>query len=141
MLYEACHFLYHNVHLHVHVILLLAFRRGLEDRVYCKPLESVPVSDQHVALGILLELAVQRGSLQHMLEMILLLLELWDSGQDNDTDACFTSAPLVPLLLRFQELSTASSNAVEPNKLVEEVRIVFCVSKMYSNRPFQHDGS
>lgn len=91
--------------------------------MYCKPLDSVPVSDQHVALGILLELGMQRGSLQHMLEVILLLLELWDSGQDNDTDSCFTSAPLVPLLRRFEEITGASQKTLEPNKLAEEVSL------------------
>ena len=99
------------------------FSKGNEDRVYCKPLDSVPVSDQHVALGILLELGVQRGSLQHMLEVILLLLELWDSGQDNDTDACFTSAPLIHLLKRFEEITGASQKTLEPNKLSEEVSL------------------
>ena len=98
-------------------------RKGNEDRVYCKPLDSVPVSDQHVALGILLELGVQRGTLQHMLEVILLLLELWDSGQDNDTDSCFTSAPLIHLLRRFEEITGASHKSLEPNKLAEEVNI------------------
>lgn len=98
-------------------------RKGNEDRVYCKPLDSVPVSDQHVALGILLELGVQRGTLQHMLEVILLLLELWDSGQDNDTDSCFTSAPLIHLLRRFEEITGASHKTLEPNKLAEEVNI------------------
>ena len=85
----------------------------------------MPVSDQHVALGILLELAVQRGSLQHMLEAILLLLELWDSGQDNDTDSCFTSAPLIHLLQRFEEISGASQKTLEPNKLADEVNNIF----------------
>ena len=93
--------------------------------MYCKPLDSVPVSDQHVALGILLELAVQRGSLQHMLEAILLLLELWDSGQDNDTDSCFTSVPLIHLLQRFEEISGASQKTLEPNKLADEVNNIF----------------
>lgn len=74
-----------------------------------------------MALGILLELGVQRGTLQHMLEVILLLLELWDSGQDNDTDSCFTSAPLIHLLRRFEEVTGASHKALEPNKLAEEV--------------------
>ena len=91
--------------------------------MYCKPLDSVPVSDQHVALGILLELGVQRGTLQHMLEVVLLLLELWDSGQDNDTDSCFTSAPLIHLLRRFEEITGASHKTLEPNKLAEEVNI------------------
>ena len=80
------------------------------------------MSDQHVALGILLELAVQRGSLEHMLEVILLLLELWDSGQDNDTDSCFTSAPLIHLLRRFDEITAASQKSLETNKLADEVR-------------------
>ena len=79
------------------------------------------MSDQHVALGILLELAVQRGSLEHMLEVILLLLELWDSGQDNDTDSCFTSAPLIHLLRRFDEITAASQKSLETNKLADEV--------------------
>jgi len=103
---------------------LLFVRRGNEDKVYCKPLDSVPVSDQHVALGILLELAVQRGSLEHMLEVILLLLELWDSGQDNDTDSCFTSAPLIHLLRRFDEITAASQKSLETNKMADEVRFV-----------------
>lgn len=92
--------------------------------MYCKPLDSVPVSDQHVALGILLELGVQRGTLQHMLEVVLLLLELWDSGQDNDTDSCFTSAPLIHLLRRFEEITGALHKTLEPNKLAEEVNCI-----------------
>ncbi|EDO37195.1 predicted protein, partial [Nematostella vectensis] len=87
------------------------------DRVYCKPLDAVPICDQHVALGILMELAVQRGTLQSMLEAVLLLLELWDSGQDNDTDACFTSAPLVGLLKRFQDIPSAPHKTLEFSNL------------------------
>jgi len=107
--------------------------------VYCKPLDSVPVSDQHVALGILLELGVQRGSLQHMLEVILLLLELWDSGQDNDTDSCFTSAPLIHLLRRFEEITGALHKTLEPNKLAEEVDIFYfnVLAKMSRNHNFK----
>ncbi|XP_048589232.1 E3 ubiquitin-protein ligase HERC2 isoform X2 [Nematostella vectensis] len=94
--------------------------KGSEDRVYCKPLDAVPICDQHVALGILMELAVQRGTLQSMLEAVLLLLELWDSGQDNDTDACFTSAPLVGLLKRFQDIPSAPHKTLEFSKLSDE---------------------
>lgn len=100
---------------------VLISRKGNEDKVYCKPLDSVPVCDQHVALGILIELAIQRGTLQHMLEAILLLLELWDNGQDNDTEASFTSAPLVGLLKRFQEIPGAPAKSVESSKLSDEV--------------------
>ena len=66
---------------------------------------------------------MQRGTLQHMLEVVLLLLELWDSGEDNDTDSCFTSAPLNHLLRRFEEITGASHKTLEPNKLAEEVNI------------------
>ena len=65
---------------------------------------------------------MQRGSLHYMLEVILLLLELWDSGQDNDTDSCFTSAPLIHLLRRFEEITGVSQRTLEPNKLAEEVK-------------------
>ena len=58
-----------------------------------------------------------------MLEVILLLLELWDSGQDNDTDSCFTSAPLIHLLRRFEEITGTSQRTLEPNKLAEEVKL------------------
>ncbi|KAH0501347.1 E3 ubiquitin-protein ligase HERC2 [Microtus ochrogaster] len=67
----------------------------------------VPLQDQHLALAILLELAVQRGTLSQMLSAILLLLQLWDSGAqetDNERSAQGTSAPLLPLLQRFQSI-------------------------------------
>nr|XP_045251092.1 LOW QUALITY PROTEIN: E3 ubiquitin-protein ligase HERC2 [Macaca fascicularis] len=68
---------------------------------------SVPLQDQHLALAILLELAVQRGTLSQMLSAILLLLQLWDSGAqetDNERSAQDTNAPLLPLLQRFQSI-------------------------------------
>ncbi|KAB1279055.1 E3 ubiquitin-protein ligase HERC2 [Camelus dromedarius] len=74
---------------------------------------SIPLQDQHLALAILLELAVQRGTLSQMLSAILLLLQLWDSGTqetDNERSAQGTSAPLLPLLQRFQSI-TCSKDA------------------------------
>nr|KAF6270751.1 HECT and RLD domain containing E3 ubiquitin protein ligase 2 [Myotis myotis] len=68
---------------------------------------SIPLQDQHLALALLLELAVQRGTLSQMLSAILLLLQLWDSGTqetDNERSAQGTSAPLLPLLQRFQNM-------------------------------------
>ncbi|KAF4026258.1 hypothetical protein G4228_018565 [Cervus hanglu yarkandensis] len=68
---------------------------------------SIPLQDQHLALAILLELAVQRGALSQMLSAILLLLQLWDSGTqetDNERSAQGTSAPLLPLLQRFRSI-------------------------------------
>lgn len=41
----------------------------------------IPVSDQHTALCLLLELATQRGSLSHLLDAVLLLVNLWDKGK------------------------------------------------------------
>lgn len=67
----------------------------------------VPVHDQQVALALILELAVQRGSLNHLLSAVLLLLHLWSSSR-HDCDNRFTtnliSAPLVPLLRRFSDI-------------------------------------
>uniref|UniRef100_A0A8C4NJF8 HECT-type E3 ubiquitin transferase n=1 Tax=Eptatretus burgeri TaxID=7764 RepID=A0A8C4NJF8_EPTBU len=71
----------------------------------------VPPQDQHLALAILLELAVQRGTLSQMLSAVLLLLQLWESGTreaDNERSAEGTRAPLVPLLRRLQTIQANS---------------------------------
>ncbi|XP_054256539.1 E3 ubiquitin-protein ligase HERC2 isoform X5 [Indicator indicator] len=68
---------------------------------------NIPLQDQHLALAILLELAVQRGTLSQMLSAVMLLLQLWDNGTretDNERSAQGTSAPLLPLLQRFQSI-------------------------------------
>lgn len=70
----------------------------------------VPAQDQQVALALLLELAVQRGTLSSILGSVLLLLNLW-SGNRNDCDnrlsSSLTSAPLIPLLQRFELISAS----------------------------------
>lgn len=70
----------------------------------------VPAQDQQVALALLLELAVQRGTLSSILGSVLLLLNLW-SGNRNDCDnrlsSSLTSAPLIPFLQRFELISTS----------------------------------
>ncbi|XP_038055580.1 E3 ubiquitin-protein ligase HERC2-like [Patiria miniata] len=69
--------------------------------------DTIPIPDQHSALALLLELAVQRGTLSHLLSVVLLLLQLWDSGRqepDNRTSPRGTTAPLMALLKRFQEI-------------------------------------
>nr|XP_028706484.1 E3 ubiquitin-protein ligase HERC2-like [Macaca mulatta] len=66
-----------------------------------------PPAGPALALVILLELAVQRGTLSQMLSAILLLLQLWDSRAqetDNEHSAQGTSTPLLPLLQRFQSI-------------------------------------
>ncbi|XP_041055229.1 E3 ubiquitin-protein ligase HERC2 isoform X4 [Carcharodon carcharias] len=68
---------------------------------------NIPLQDQHLALAILLELAVQRGTLSQMLSAVLLLLQLWENGTretDNERSSQGTSAPLLPLLQRFQSI-------------------------------------
>lgn len=81
----------------------------------------VPVPDQQLALSLLLELSIQRGTLSHLLSGVLLLLHLWDSGKyklDNRTVSHGTSVPLVTLLRRFQNISCLqqkSGEGVAPN--------------------------
>ncbi|KAI0242379.1 hypothetical protein LSAT2_013651 [Lamellibrachia satsuma] len=67
----------------------------------------VPLVDQQTALALLLELAVQRGSLSHILQVVLLLLKLWRSSRhqhDNRFTSNLTCAPLAPLLRRFEQI-------------------------------------
>lgn len=64
---------------------------------------SVPLQDQQLALCLLLEVAVQRGSLPHFLDTILLLIQLHEKGR-------LEGAPLVPLLKRFQTLKADSGD-------------------------------
>ena len=76
--------------------------------------------DQHLALGIFLELAFQRGSLSHILESVLLLLRLWDRGQDNEKNSACTTAPLNSLLKRLERFSASKCQPQVP-RIPEEV--------------------
>lgn len=51
-------------------------------RQYCE----VPFSDKHTSLNLLLELALQKGSLSSMLDMVMLLLNLWDQRTHLDNN-------------------------------------------------------
>ncbi|XP_011898229.1 PREDICTED: E3 ubiquitin-protein ligase HERC2-like [Cercocebus atys] len=91
---------------------------------------SVPLQDQHLALAILLELAVQRGTLSQMLSAILLLLQLWDSGAqetDNEHSAQGTSALLLPLLQRFQSIICRKDMPLSEGDMHVSVVIELCV--------------
>lgn len=73
-------------------------------------LNSIPAHDQQTALSLLAELAVQRGTLNAMLDVIRLLLNLWcacQNDRDNRLSAGLTQAPLIPLLHRFQLMHAA----------------------------------
>ncbi|KAK7864133.1 hypothetical protein R5R35_007650 [Gryllus longicercus] len=72
----------------------------------------VPPADRHTALCLLLELAVQRGALSGLLDAVLLLLRLWDGAKyqlDNRVVSSGWSAPLVPLLRRFERVPCAKA--------------------------------
>ncbi|XP_062251671.1 LOW QUALITY PROTEIN: E3 ubiquitin-protein ligase HERC2 [Platichthys flesus] len=76
---------------------------------------NIPLQDQHLVLAILLELAVQRGTLSQLLSAVLLLLRLWESGtreMDNERSTQGTSAPLLPLLQRFQNIHTSKEEPI-----------------------------
>lgn len=86
---------------------------------------SIPRTDRHIALSLLLELESQKGTLSASLEAILLLMTLWEKekgdNDDNRTQQFSQSngtAPLTPILRRYEtinqftnlELSNASTN-------------------------------
>lgn len=72
--------------------------------------QNVPVQDQQLALCLLMELSVQRGTLNSLLDSVRLLMELSmtnESDRDNRFSTGLTQAPLVPLLLRFKVMLPA----------------------------------
>lgn len=54
----------------------------MSDRQYCE----VPVEDMHIALNLLLELALQKGTLNSILDMVMLLLKLWEKQTHLDNN-------------------------------------------------------
>ncbi|XP_066595212.1 E3 ubiquitin-protein ligase HERC2 [Prorops nasuta] len=77
----------------------------------------VPVSDQHTALCLLLELVTQRATLSSLLDAVVLLLHLSAKykNQDNRVIPPGCSAPLVPLLRRLNTIAAAKSRRVDEN--------------------------
>lgn len=70
---------------------------------------SVPRSDRHIALSLLLELESQKGTLSASLEAILLLLTLWEKEKDIDDNRTqqfsqSVGAPLIPILRRYEAI-------------------------------------
>ncbi len=75
----------------------------------------VPRSDRHIALNLSLELGSQKGTLSASLESILLLITLWDKEKDvddNRTPNQTNGAPLVPILRRYENISSESQTKV-----------------------------
>lgn len=67
----------------------------------------VPTDDQRKALALYCELAVQRGSITDVLDMVLLLWELWQSAKSDNRSNGLSGASLAPLVDRFK-VSTPS---------------------------------
>ncbi|KAL1138808.1 hypothetical protein AAG570_008870, partial [Ranatra chinensis] len=79
----------------------------LGDENSSSSVQDIPLSDQHYALCLLLELAVQRATLSHLLEAVLLLLLIWTKRKDhkdNRIDVAVTNPPLIPLLKRLKSV-------------------------------------
>jgi len=76
-------------------------------------------------VALLVELAVQRGSLSAMLAAIRLLLtvssDVVDVDRDNRLSTVVTHGPLVPVLRRFQALAF-SSEATDGSDVDEVIR-------------------
>ena len=88
-------------------------------------LRMVPSGDRHTALKLLLEFAIQKGSLHDMLDAVMLLIHIWNSArrkatrheQEDDnrssgsvpSSSGSTSAPLVPFLKRIEAIEAAPS--------------------------------
>nr|XP_034301900.1 E3 ubiquitin-protein ligase HERC2 isoform X4 [Crassostrea gigas] len=83
----------------------------------------IPVQDQQMALCLLLELSIQRGSLSHILSSVLLLLNLWNNScqeSDNRMSSGLNSAPLIHMLQRFQAIKGSKSRVYSEQKKLEE---------------------
>ena len=75
----------------------------------------IPLEDRQKALSLLLELALQRGCLQHILDCVLMLLQLADEGSRSNellkadptaaTVDAEVSYPLVPFLRRVESIA------------------------------------
>lgn len=86
----------------------------------------MPTEDQQLAVALLMELAIQRGSLSAMLTAVRLLLTVSsddiDVDRDNRLSTVLTHAPLVPVLRRFQALALSSA----PSDVSDINEVIFC---------------
>lgn len=97
-------------------------------------LPHIPITDQQTALSLLLELAVQHGTLRHILSTILLLLELWNNGKyefDNRVISHGTSAPLLPLLHRFQNIQSLKTKLYHVDQYDEDTPVMFSPTECF----------
>lgn len=81
---------------------------------------SIPRSDRHIALSLLLELESQKGTLSASLEAILLLMTLWEKEKDTDDNRTHqfsqnSGAPLIPILHRYEAIQSSNQDVVTTN--------------------------
>lgn len=78
----------------------------------------VPRADRHIALSLLMELGSQKGTLSATLEVIVLLLTVWEKDRHEVEDnrapapaqpAAGGSAPLASILRRYAEISAQAA--------------------------------
>ena len=80
---------------------------------------SIPSSDRHAALSLLLELSIQKGNLHQMLDMVRLLLCIWNRERQTRNPGSFgTNAPLVPFMKRLDSIPAANED--EEDDVLEE---------------------
>lgn len=108
-------YIYYNIQLSIN-----SSRSDLNGGGACaKSSSKVPVQDQQTALALLLELAVQRGSLSHILNVVLLLLNLWNNSRhefDNRISSNLLCAPLVPFIRHFCEIQSPKGKLSETSR-------------------------
>lgn len=84
----------------------------------------MPLDDQHIALNLLLEFSLQKGTLSSILDIVLLLLNLWEKRiQMNDNRSVSdanTNAPLLPFIKRFMEIQPQQSTFTQTNNIKDE---------------------
>lgn len=88
---------------------------------------SIPRTDRHIALSLLLELESQKGTLSASLEAILLLMTLWEKekgdNDDNRTQQFLQSsgtAPLTAILRRYEAINQFTNQDIVNNSINQE---------------------
>uniref|UniRef100_A0A6P7FTJ3 HECT-type E3 ubiquitin transferase n=1 Tax=Diabrotica virgifera virgifera TaxID=50390 RepID=A0A6P7FTJ3_DIAVI len=95
------------------------------ERQYC----TVPIEDQNISLNLLLEFALQKATLSSVLDVVLLLLTLWNKKThitDNRSTEDGASAPLLPFIRRLSEIKpsqTIFGNKDESDQLESSSKI------------------
>lgn len=106
---------------HVHFVVLFQFFYLLKTCCsFTRDKLEIPMEDRQKALLLLLELSLQRGCLQHILDCILLLLQLADEGSRSNEPLKANPAasvgggvsyPVVPFLRRLGSIMKPNASS------------------------------